>query len=167
MLVVVVHSLLLPFFIHFCSSFVDVLHSHLLFGIHPSPFRGLSTGFYTHFIISAEPISQSDFASLSFSIIPLFSCRGHYGFDWAFFYPWALFALCSFIGILRSFRRGLKLAVLSKGSYGFCFIHTISSYLERFIFKFYQTLSRIACGESLIYVLLTCFELFSLVQIHM
>ena len=67
MLVVVVHSLLLPFFIHFCSSsFVDVLHSHLLFGIHPSPFRGLSTGFYTHFIISPQPISQSDLRHFHF-----------------------------------------------------------------------------------------------------
>ena len=34
-----------------------------------------------------------------------------------------------------------------------------SLYLERFIFKFYQTLSWLACGESLIYLLLTRFEL--------
>ena len=48
MLVVVVHSYL--FFICRCSSFT------FAFWHHPSPFRGLSTDFYTHFIISAEPI---------------------------------------------------------------------------------------------------------------
>ena len=50
-----------------------------------------------------------------------------------------------------------------------CLIHSNpqSLYLERFIFKFYQTLSWIACGESLIYLLLTGFELLPLVQSHM
>ena len=50
-----------------------------------------------------------------------------------------------------------------------CLIHSNpqSSYSERFSFKFYHILSWIACGESLIYLLLTRFELFSLVQSHM
>ena len=47
-----------------------------------------------------------------------------------------------------------------------CLIHSNpqSSYSERFSFKFYHILSWIACGESLIYLLLTRFELFLLVQ---
>ena len=50
-----------------------------------------------------------------------------------------------------------------------CLIHSNpqSSYSERFSFKFYHILSWIACGESLIYLLLTRFKLFSLVQSHM
>ena len=49
-----------------------------------------------------------------------------------------------------------------------CLIHSNSqsSYSE-LISKFYQTLSWITCGESLIYLLLTCFELFSLIPSHM
>ena len=42
-----------------------------------------------------------------------------------------------------------------------------TSYSERFSFKFYHIWSWIACGESLIYLLLTRFEFFSLVQSHM
>ena len=50
LLVVVVHSfllffILLLFFIHFCSSFVDVLHSHLLFDIIPHTFLWTIAGF--------------------------------------------------------------------------------------------------------------------------
>ena len=50
-----------------------------------------------------------------------------------------------------------------------CLIHNNPQFScsERFVFKFYQTLLRIPCGESLIYLLLTSFELFSLVQSHM
>ena len=35
-------------------SFVNILHSHFAFRHHPSPFRGLLPGFYTHFILSAQ-----------------------------------------------------------------------------------------------------------------
>ena len=50
-----------------------------------------------------------------------------------------------------------------------CLIHSNlkSSYSERFSFKFYHILAWIACGESLIYLLLTRFKPFSLVQSHM
>ena len=50
-----------------------------------------------------------------------------------------------------------------------CLIHSNpqSSYSERFSFKFYNILSWIAYGESLIYLLFTSFELFSLFQSHM
>ena len=88
--------ILLLLFICRCSSFT------FSFRHHPSPFRGLSPGFYTHFIISAQPIAEW-FAALSFSTIPLSSCREHYGFEWAFFYTQAFFTLCSFIEILPAF----------------------------------------------------------------
>ena len=56
-----------------------------------------------------------------------------------------------------------------KPSPSLCLIHSNqqSSYSERFSFKLYHILSWIACGESLIYLLLTCFKLFLLVQSHM
>ena len=66
----------------YCSSFVNVLHSHFLFDI--ITFRGLSLGFYTHLILSVQPIAEW-FATLSFSAILLSSYRERYGFEWAFF----------------------------------------------------------------------------------
>ena len=69
--------------------FVVVLHLPLFtfsFRHHPSPFRGLSPGFYTHFLYSAQVIAEW-FATLSFLIIPLSSYRERYGFAWAFFTP--------------------------------------------------------------------------------
>ena len=61
MLVVVVYSFLffflLLFFIHFYSSFC-CCSSFIAFQRHLSPFRGLSPGFYTHFILSAQLIAE-------------------------------------------------------------------------------------------------------------
>ena len=74
----------------FCclSLFVDVFHSVVVLPIairhHPSPFRWLSPGFYTYFVLSAQPIAEW-FTALSFSTIPLSSYRERYGFEWAFF----------------------------------------------------------------------------------
>ena len=86
-----------------CCFFTSLeVFRFIAFRHHPSPFRGLSPGFYTHFIISAQPIAEW-FAALSFSTIPLSSCREHYGFEWAFFYTQAFFTLCSFIEILLAF----------------------------------------------------------------
>ena len=70
--------ILLLFFICWCSSFT------FSFRHDPSPFRRLSSGFYTHFVLSAQPIAKW-FATLSFSTIPLFSYSERYGFEWAFF----------------------------------------------------------------------------------
>ena len=67
--------ILLLFFICRCSSFT------FSFRHHPSPFHG---GFYTHFILSAQPIAEW-FATLSFSAIPLSSYHERYRFKWAFF----------------------------------------------------------------------------------
>ena len=69
---------ILLFFICRFSSFT------FAFPHHPSPFRGLLPGFYTHFILSAQSIAEI-FATLSFSTIPLSSYRERYGFEWAFF----------------------------------------------------------------------------------
>ena len=69
--------LLLLFFICWCSLFT------FSFQHHPSPFRELSPGFYTHFVLSSQPIAEW-FATLSFSTIPLSSYRERYGFEWAF-----------------------------------------------------------------------------------
>ena len=73
-------------FICWCSSFT------FSFRHHPSPFSGLSPGFYTHFILLAQSIAEW-FVILSFSTIPLSSYRERYGFEWALFYPQALFYL--------------------------------------------------------------------------
>ena len=79
---VVLHLLmffiLLLFFICQFSSFT------FSFRHQPLPFRGLSPGFYTHFILSAQPIAEW-FATLSFSTISLSSYRERYGFEWTFF----------------------------------------------------------------------------------
>ena len=72
----------LQLFIHFCSSFcfcsssfIFVLHL-LMFFIHIcfltsslTPFRGLSAGFYTHFILSAQPIAGVFYCSFT-DILP-------------------------------------------------------------------------------------------------
>ena len=71
-------SFLMCIFICRCSSFT------YFFQHHPSPFRWLSPGFYTYFVLSAQPIAEW-FTALSFSTIPLSSYRERYGFEWAFF----------------------------------------------------------------------------------
>ena len=69
--------ILLLFFICCFSSFT------FFFRHHPSPFCGLSRGFYAHFVLSARPIAEW-FATLSFSTIPLSSYCERYSFEWAF-----------------------------------------------------------------------------------
>ena len=76
--------ILLLFFICRCSLFCCCFSFTFSFRRHPSPFRGLLASFYTHFILSAQPIAEW-FATLSFSTIPLSSCRERYGLEWAFF----------------------------------------------------------------------------------
>ena len=182
---------LLLLFIHFCSSFcccssfifilhfVAVLHS-LLFNVisHPSvDYRRV----FTPILYFQPSSSQSDlrhfhfqpFQDLLVTVLPR-----ALQFWVGIFYPRAFFTLGSFTDILPAF---IKERLSLPGSRQFsswswkhrpgpsvCLIHSNprTSYSEEFIFKFYQTLSWIACGESLIYVPLTHFELFSLVQSH-
>ena len=94
--IVVVLLLHLSMFFHFVvavSSFTFSFRRHL------SPFRGLSPGFYTHFLLSAQPIAEW-FATLSFfdhSVNLLAASAtalsGH-------FYPQAFLTLRSFTDIL-------------------------------------------------------------------
>ena len=63
MLVVVVHPFLFfilwLFFIFLLLFFICRFSSFTFsFQHHPSPFRGLSSGFYTYFVLSAQPIAE-------------------------------------------------------------------------------------------------------------
>ena len=69
---------------HFWSLFCCCSSFTFAFRHHPSPFRGLSPGFYNQFILSAQPIAEW-FVTLSFSTIPLSSYRERYGFERALF----------------------------------------------------------------------------------
>ena len=98
-------------------------------------------------------------------------------------YPQAFFTLCSFTIILTCVYQGLPgsrqiwLEVCGalywsskhRPNISFCLIqrNPRSSYSEQVSFKFYDILPLIACGESLIYQILTRLELFSFVQSHM
>ena len=99
------------------------------------------------------------------------------------FYPQAFFTLHSFTNILtyvyqrfpgsqQFFLEVCRASYWSskhRPSPSVCLIYSNpqTSYSEQFSFKFYHTLASIACGESLIYLLLICFKLFLLVQSHM
>ena len=88
--------ILLLLFICRCSSFT------FAFRHHPSPLPGLSLGFYTHFILSAQSIAEW-FATISFSTIPFSSYRERYGFEWVFFTHRRFFTLRSIVDILPAF----------------------------------------------------------------
>ena len=91
MILVLVFILLLFFICRFSSFSFSFRH-------HPSSFRGLSPGFYTHFLYSAQVIAEW-FATFSLLTIPLSSYRERYGFPWHFLLQ-AFFTLCSFPTIL-------------------------------------------------------------------
>ena len=114
-----------------------------------------------------------------------FICRERYGFEWGFFFPLAFFTLRSFIDIfLRLTRPPWEPAVLPWSLHAgvhtddprstdpvhlfvwFTVIHNLhiqkNSFLNSTIY--YHELLVI---KSLVYMLLTRFELFSLVQSHM
>ena len=111
----------LLFFICRCSSFhfwsslccyIFICRFSLFtfsFRCYPSPFRGLSPGFYTHFILSAQPITEW-FAThrkvMSFSTIPSTFLPQALR-SWAgIFYPQAFFTLRSFTDILTCVYQG-------------------------------------------------------------
>ena len=83
--------ILLLFFICRCSSFVNVLHSHFLFGVipHPSVIAGFLHRFYNFGLAHCSVIRET----FTFSTIPLplHSCRGRYGLEWALLNPQAFF----------------------------------------------------------------------------
>ena len=116
------------------------------------------------------------FATLLFSTIPLSSCRERYvlsGHPQVFFLPYApspTFLTCINQGFPRGRQFFIKVCRASywsswlKPSPSACLNHSNpqSSTSERFRFKFYRILAWVTCGESLIYELLTRFELLSL-----
>ena len=167
MLVVVVHSFVDIFVLHFVVAFclpwtiAGFLHPFYTFS--PTHRRMIQVTFILTFLRS------------SFTVLlrVLWNWVG-------IFYPQAFFTLRSFTDILTCVYQGFPgsqqfFLEVCRASYwsskhrpgpSVCLIHSNpqSSYSERFSFKFYHILSWIACGESLIYLLLTRFELFSLVQ---
>ena len=81
-MLVVIFILLL--YLHLLMFFIFLFFFSFLLNIISHPSVGYCRGFYTHFILSVQPIAEW-FATLSFSTIPLSFCREHYGFEWAFF----------------------------------------------------------------------------------
>ena len=191
MLVVVVHSFLffillsslfflLLFFIHFCHSVCFCCSFHCFSTsclTLPWTIAGFLHPFYSFSPAHCRVICKTFILPFPRSSFSQFYCER---FSVGIFYPQAFFTLRSFTDILTCVYQGLPgswrvFHKFSRASYwssnhrpgpSVCLIHSNpqSSYSERFSFKFYHILSWIACGESLIYLLLTRFELFSLVQ---
>ena len=172
---------ILLLYLHLSMFFILLLFLLIAFRRHPSPFRGLSPGFL-HPILYFQPgPSQTDSRHFHFLTIP--SCRECYSLEWPFFTPQAFFTLRSFTDILTCVDQGFPESCqffleVCRASYWSSkhrpgpFVYLIhsnpqTSYSERFRFKLYHILAWIAYGESLIYLLLTHFELLSLVQTHM
>ena len=145
-------------YLHFIFDlhFVVVLHLsfffiHISFQHHHSPFRGLSPGFYTHFILSAQPIAE--WLMFIFNDSVIFLLRFWVGV----FYPQTFFTLGTFIDILTCLYQDLPESRLfflevCKASYwsskhrpgpSVCLIHSNpqSSCSEQLSFKFYQAQS--------------------------
>ena len=183
MLVVVLHlwsSFCCCIFICLCSSFCCCFFIHIFFSTLSLTLPWTIAGVFTpHFTLSAQPIAEW-FATLSFfdhSVIFLpRALRPWMGI----FLPTGVFYLTLLHRHfnLRLSRLPWKPAVLPWSLQGFILIletqtwaiclfdsqWSTISYSERFSFKFYYILGWIVCDESLIYLLLTRFKLFSLVQ---
>ena len=178
MLVVVVHSFLYLHLI-FYLDFVVVLHL-LMFFIHicfstssltlPWTIAGFLHPFYTFSPAHRRVIRDTFIFNHSVISLPR-ALRPWVGI----FYPQAFFTLHSFTDILTCIYQGFPRSrqfflEICRASYwsskhrtgpSVCLIHSNpqTSYSERFSFKSYHTLAWIAYGESLIYLLLTRFEL--------
>ena len=172
-------------YLHFgvVSSFVVFLHSHFLFDVIPHPSVDYRRVFTPILYFQPSP-SQSDsrhFHFQPFRYLLTASATvlsGHFlptGVFYLKLLPHIFATTWFYQGLLGSRQFFLEVCRASCWSSkhrpgpSVCLIHSNpqSSYSERFSFKFYHILSWIACGESLIYLLLTRFELFSLVQSHM
>ena len=174
MLVIVVHSFL--FFILFlffiCCLFFIYFHATLPCYQHSTPPLLVRPW-------RPPPALRSRSTPTTFNCLFFFIYRERYGFEWAFFIhrrflpydpsstfkarlqrpPWKPEVLpWSFQGFM------LILETQTRPIYFFDWQQFTIFIFRRIHFKFYQTLSWIACGESLVYPLLTRFELFSLVQ---
>ena len=177
LVVVVLHFILI--FICRCSSFRCCCSFTFAFQHHPSLFRGLSSGFYTHFILSAQPIPEW-FAILSFFNFSVIFLPWALRFWVGVFYTQVLFTLCSFTDILTCVYQGFPgswqfFLEVFRASYWslkhrpgpcVCLIHSNPQYShsEWFSFKFYHILVWITCGEKfsfrLPYLFQTLFRLY-------
>ena len=188
MLVVVVHSFLYLNFI-FDLHFVVVLHLSMFF-IHtcfssssltlPWTIAGFLHPFYT-FSPAHRRVIRDTFIFRPFHYLLTASAMvlsGHFlptGVFYLTLLPDIFGTTCFYQGLPGSQQFFLEVCRASYWSSkhrpgpSVCLIHSNpqSSYSKRFRFKSYHISSWIACGESLIYLLLTRFKLFSLVQSHM
>ena len=80
-MLVVIFILLL--YLHLLMFFIFLFFFSFLLNIISHPSVGYCRGFYTHFILSVQPIAEW-FATLSF-VQPFCSSRERYGLEWAFF----------------------------------------------------------------------------------
>ena len=170
---------ILLLYLHLSMFFILLLFLLIAFRRHPSPFRGLSPGFL-HSILYFRPahrrVIRDTFIFRPFHLAASATAlSGHFlptGVFYLTLLPNIFGTTCFYQGLPGSQQFFLEVCRASYWSSkhrpgpSVCLIHSNpqSSYSERFSFKFYHILSWIACGESLIYLLLTRFELFSLVQ---
>ena len=117
--------LLLLFFICWCSSFT------FLFQDHSSPFRGLSPGFQTHFVLSDQPIAERFATLLFFNHSVMFLPRALR--LWVgIFYPQAFFTLCSFPTFLTHSQH-FGTTCFYQGFTGFTLIHNLLYILSLYL----------------------------------
>ena len=155
-------------------------HSHFLFNVIPHPSVDYRRGFYTPFYTFSPAhrrVIRDTFIFWPFRYLLAASTTALNGH---FFYPQAFFTLRSFTDILTCVYQdfpGSRQFFLEacRASYwsskhrpepSVCLIHSNPQFhiQNDFSFKFYYILGWIVCDESLIYLLLTRFKLFSLVQ---
>ena len=170
--------------LHLSMFFIHIF----LFDVIPHPSRELSPGFYTDLILSAQPIAEW-FTALSFVQPFRYLLAASATALSGPFLPTGIFYLTllhwHFTDILTCIYQGFPgsrqfFLEVCRAAYWsskhrpgppVCLIHSNSnpksSCSKRFSFKFYHILAWLACGESSIYLLLTRFELSSLVQSHM
>ena len=152
----------------------------LLFDVIPHPSVDYHQGFYTQFYTfsPAHPRVIRNTFIFDHSFLPQ-ALRSWVGI----FYPQAFFTLHSFTNILTCAYQGflgsqqfflevcraLYWSSKHRPRPSVCLIHTNpqTSYSKWFSFKFYLISAWITCASSLIYLLLTHFKLFSLVQSQM
>ena len=168
-------------YLYFSMFFILLLFFSLLFDVVPHPsvdyYRGFYNPFYTfrptHCRLIRDTFICSNIPFLPLALLP-----------WVcIFYSQVFFTLHSFSNILTCVYQGFPgsrqffLEVCRAScwalkhwpgpSVGLIHSNPQYSYSERFSFKFYHILAWITYDSSLIYLLLTRFKLFSLVQIHM
>ena len=164
----------LLFVIHCCSSFTDVFTFPSYFSMPPALHPGFAGLWRSPPALSTTLVTFDCFCFF----IQRYDCKWEL-FTHRNFLPYPPFPNIFDTNLLLS-RPHWEPAVLPRSLQGFmmiletqtwpiCLIHNNpqSSYIEEFVFKPYKISSWITCGKGLVHLLLTCFELFSLVQSHM